>query len=120
VSVELANAGHPPPLLIGSDGEIAFVLADVTPPLGAPCELVTSASRQARLGTGDTLVLYTAGVVAGHHKTVDEGIAALAAVAMVSARASVDVLCRRIAEIGELDDDLAVLAVRWDGRSIDG
>lgn len=116
--IELANAGHPPPLLIGGDGDIAFVTRNVDPPLGAPCPTLPTAWRAARLRAGDTLVLYTDGVVECHGRGIDEGLAVLAIVAGLSARAPVDVLCRRLAEINRPDDDLTVLAVRWDENPI--
>jgi sigma-B regulation protein RsbU (phosphoserine phosphatase) len=60
--VVLANAGHPPPYCMRSDG----VLQAITEGAGGPVGIVEDPQFQAirlRLGHGDTLVLYTDGVI---------------------------------------------------------
>ncbi|WP_435227167.1 PP2C family protein-serine/threonine phosphatase [Streptomyces sp. Tue6028] len=60
----LINCGHPPPLLL-QDGEVTVLHArSPVPPLGM-CELpaISHHPEPFELGTGDTLILYTDGVI---------------------------------------------------------
>ncbi len=54
-------AGHPPPLLIGADGQIELLTGGRTGPLGGPWPGLP-VTAQARIAPGDTLVLYTDGL----------------------------------------------------------
>jgi sigma-B regulation protein RsbU (phosphoserine phosphatase) len=59
--IELASAGHLPPLLLGADGGARYVDTIGGQPVGIPMEPKFAAAR-IRLGPGDTLVLYTDGL----------------------------------------------------------
>jgi CheY-like chemotaxis protein len=107
---QLANAGHPPPLLSHA-GTAQFVTGR-----SAPLGVRGAGAIEARLTVppGATLVLYTDGLVERRGENIDRGLAALARVAAV-VDGDLDELCDRLlAEVGpaEPDDDIAVLALR--------
>jgi serine phosphatase RsbU (regulator of sigma subunit) len=114
--VAAAGAGHPPPRIVGADG--------VVRPLEAR-GLVLGIERgqqydevRAPLGLGDTVVLYTDGVIEARRDREQYGFARLDALlterrhlpAEALARAVLDD-CRSFAR-GELADDCAVVVVR--------
>jgi serine phosphatase RsbU (regulator of sigma subunit)/anti-sigma regulatory factor (Ser/Thr protein kinase) len=71
----MASAGHPPPLLCGPDGTVAFADLDPGPPLGVgafPFEVAV-----VRLDPGSTLALYTDGLVQGADRDLSAGMALL-------------------------------------------
>jgi hypothetical protein len=110
----LANAGHPPPLLTGAHGcHPMEVPPDV--PLGVGG--ISFTDHAFIVAPGDTIVLYTDGVVERRGQSVDEGVRALCdALEAVGPGASPAALCRATlrASSGPLDDDRAVLAMRTD------
>ena len=59
--IELASAGHLPPLVLGADGGARYVDTIGGQPVGIPMEPKFAAAR-VRLTPGDTLVLYTDGL----------------------------------------------------------
>jgi phosphoserine phosphatase RsbU/P len=59
--IELASAGHLPPLVLGADGGARYVDTIGGQPVGIPMEPKFAAAR-IRLTPGDTLVLYTDGL----------------------------------------------------------
>jgi serine phosphatase RsbU (regulator of sigma subunit) len=71
-----SSAGHPPPALLRSDGTVVFLDQATDPPLGARPE--HDSRLQAELGftEGDTLVLYTDGLI--ERRGEDIGLARLA------------------------------------------
>jgi anti-anti-sigma factor len=74
-----ARAGHPPPLVAGPDG--CRSLEDATGTvLGVRARPAFTAGT-ARIAPGETIVLYTDGLVERRGELVDEGIARLAAIA---------------------------------------
>lgn len=134
-----ANAGHPPPLVVSSPGEVdpdpvaevptaevpaaqlgprtLSALADGTP-LG-----VRSARQEAthQLTPGDCLVLYSDGLVESRTRPVGEGLEALLDVASdpgfagASADDMVGELMSRMLGPRDAEDDATLLAVRWLG-----
>jgi GAF domain-containing protein len=117
----LANAGHPPPLLAGTHGcHPMEVPPDV--PLGVGG--VTFNDHTFTVAPGDTIFLYTDGVVEQRGRSVDEGVRdlclALEEVLEGNGPGGTDAtpaaLCRaalRLSNsIGPADDDRAVLAMR--------
>ena len=110
----LANAGHPPPLLDGAHGcHPMEVPPDV--PLGVGGIAFTD--HAFIVAPGDTIVLYTDGVVERRGQSVDQGVRALCdALEAIGPGASPAALCRATlrASTGPLDDDRAVLAMRTD------
>ena len=117
----LANAGHPPPLLAGAHGcHPMEVPPDV--PLGVGG--ITFNDHTFTVAPGDTIFLYTDGVVEQRGRSVDEGVrdlcAALEEVLDGNGPGGTDAtpaaLCRAALRssnsIGPADDDRAVLAMR--------
>ncbi|KAB1906216.1 SpoIIE family protein phosphatase [Micromonospora sp. AMSO31t] len=108
--IRLASAGHLP-ALTSSDGRTDFVqqaapLLGVRAPRPPDLEFV--------LPAGATLVLYTDGLIERRDATIDEGMAALAAVA-ARVDDDLDQFCQRLlVELAppEIHDDVAVVAVR--------
>jgi hypothetical protein len=110
----LANAGHPPPLLAGAHGcHPMEVPPDV--PLGVGGIAFTD--HAFKVAPGDTVVLYTDGVVERRDRSVDKGVRALCdALEAIGPSPTPAALCRATlrASSGPLDDDRAVLAMRTD------
>jgi serine phosphatase RsbU (regulator of sigma subunit) len=112
--LELASAGHPPPVLLDSAGaRLVDVRAALSPPLGVP------APREAQLGLvlepGGTMLLYTDGLVERTHD-IEAGLEALVQAADALATYDLDALCdgllAEMAPDGRYRDDVALVAVR--------
>jgi sigma-B regulation protein RsbU (phosphoserine phosphatase) len=113
----IAGGGHPPPLLLGADGTVAYqdttggtligIIAD--PPL---------VSRTLRLGPGDTLVLYSDGLTDARTGEDRYGGDALEAYARglgpTDAPGAVTALTGLLSGFAELDDDIALMALSVD------
>ena len=74
---ELASAGHLPPLLVARPAARAFVDAPRCPPLGFSGADRARSARFA-LAPGETLWLFTDGLVESRRRPIDVGLAALA------------------------------------------
>jgi serine phosphatase RsbU (regulator of sigma subunit) len=110
-----ANAGHPPPIVLGADGTVTVLgggLGDLL--LGMDAAAVRSES-VVDLPPDATVVLYTDGLVERRGSTLDEGMAQLAAavhdVAGLPLEELCDVLLARMLD-GRPQDDVALVAVR--------
>ncbi len=108
-----SNAGHPPPVLLCADGTVSVLERPVDLLLGVSCA-ARRAEHQLSLDPGDTVFLYSDGLVERRGTSLDEGTAALArevaALADVPLEEACDALLAEVA--GRLEDDVAVLAVR--------
>jgi PAS domain S-box-containing protein len=110
-----ANAGHPPAVLIGADGEVT--LLDDKPNdllLGVFPDSVRE-DHVTDLETGATLLLYTDGLVERRDRDIDAGTDELMAVLREIAGLPLEELCDRLLErlfLPDAHDDVAVLAVR--------
>jgi PAS domain S-box-containing protein len=71
------TAGHPPPVLVGPDGEITFLDRAVSWPLGIESEERRAAAATAELAPGSLLLLYTDGLIERRHEPIDDGLARL-------------------------------------------
>ncbi|SHK69307.1 ATP-binding SpoIIE family protein phosphatase [Actinacidiphila paucisporea] len=116
----VANAGHPPPVLLHADG-LAEVLR--VPP-GAPIGVggVPFEAVELPAPAGATLLLYTDGLVESRSRDVWGGIELLRErlhdAASVVSPPPLEPLCDEVLEIlgpGDRDDDIALLAARFDG-----
>ena len=111
-SLDLANAGHLPPLLIRRS-ESSYLDQKPGLPLGAfPDTVYTTARFQ--LEAGDALILYTDGLIEERNQSLEEGLSALLAAGRAVATADPDAICDAIlaAFRRESDeDDTAVLAL---------
>ena len=108
-----ALAGHPPPLLVESGGRCRFLDGGRNVPLGAEVDLPT-VDDEVRLRPGDTLVLYTDGLVEKHTQPLDEGMERLLEAAAGARRSSVpflDGLLARMVPEARRADDVALLSI---------
>jgi serine phosphatase RsbU (regulator of sigma subunit) len=111
-TVQLASAGHVPPLLVGADGAWA-VSRSAEPPFGVG--LPDRHALAMNLDPGDSLVLITDGLVERRGEDIDEGIGRVIAAAAASAAASADELLEHILAAATphgYDDDVTVLVLR--------
>ncbi len=112
--VDFARAGHPYPLLVRADGSATF-LADATgPPLGTGA-VATYDQQRVALGSGETLLFYTDGLIERRGRHLSDGEAALLEAA-VAAPDDPELKCtailERLTEGTGIPDDIAVLALR--------
>jgi serine phosphatase RsbU (regulator of sigma subunit)/anti-sigma regulatory factor (Ser/Thr protein kinase) len=116
-SLTYATAGHPPPLLIQPDGDVALLDDGRGPPLGALPDPVYSEG-SARLEPGATLIVYTDGLVERRDMWIDEGIGRLVEAARGAAGreagAAVEIVVDALVGDAPAADDVAVLALRAD------
>jgi serine phosphatase RsbU (regulator of sigma subunit)/anti-sigma regulatory factor (Ser/Thr protein kinase) len=111
-SLGLVNAGHPPPLVIGPDGEPDFLPLQGTLALGAS-PLATYRCESHPFLAGSTIVLYTDGLVERRGRSIDDGLEQLRALARGAE--DLEALCSRL--VHELvprqaPDDVAIAAAR--------
>ena len=110
-----ACAGHPPPLLLGSDGG-RLLWEGRSLPLGASFEGHQRTQATDRLAAGESILLYTDGLVEDRARGISSGLDLLLEVAVqvgaVAPSSLVDVVVGRL--VAEIDnkDDVCVLAVR--------
>ncbi|MFI6074702.1 SpoIIE family protein phosphatase [Actinoplanes sp. NPDC051343] len=114
-TITLASAGHPPPVLrrAGVAGEPATAELVKVPP-GAPLGLGGRwQTGQVRLEPGDTILMFSDGVVERRGRSLNEGLDALVAVTAAAGGGDPRVLCSLATSAveGPTDDDVAVLAV---------
>ncbi|SCL29586.1 Stage II sporulation protein E (SpoIIE) [Micromonospora nigra] len=110
--VTWCSAGHPPPLVLRAGGPVE-VLAEVREPLLGLARPVPRTSRTTRLGVGDTLLLYTDGLVERRDRTIDEGLAELVDRLRDAQALPLDELCELLLDTKQgREDDVALLAVR--------
>ena len=115
VSVCWSNAGHPPPFLLRADGEPVLLQAEHTDViLGVAAELPRAESA-AQMRPGDTLVLYSDGLIERRGRDYDEGIDLLREVLLGNAQRPLQELCDHLLDRlvpAEPDDDVALVALR--------
>jgi serine phosphatase RsbU (regulator of sigma subunit)/anti-sigma regulatory factor (Ser/Thr protein kinase) len=121
--IVIANAGHPPPVLLHRDGRAEVLRI----PAGAPIGVggVDFEAVELDAPAGATLLLYTDGLVESRQRDVWTGIEhlrerleATAALTRPDTSAPLEPLCDEVLDIlgpGDRDDDIALLAARFDG-----
>lgn len=111
--VEVASAGHPLPLHCANGVWSPVVQDRVAPPLGAFADAEFH-SLPARLGEGETMVLFTDGLVESRDRSLDEGVARLASLLDDAGDVSAQELCdHTIARGADIrGDDACILALR--------
>jgi anti-anti-sigma factor len=122
-----AAAGHPAPLVVGTDGSPRFLPVVARPPLGSVPDVVTHAAEH-QLEHGDTLILFSDGAVVGHGAP-DEGMARLAEVAadvLSGAEVEIEASTELAAAVAEgvrspagWSDDVAVLVAHRRGVTLE-
>jgi phosphoserine phosphatase RsbU/P len=111
-----SNAGHPPPVLICADGR-THLLPGPPERLVGVAPGVHRTDHELTLHPGDTLLLYTDGLVERRGAALDAGFDWLVGAVGPLSRQPLDRLCDTLlAELGgRVDDDVALLAVRLPG-----
>ena len=114
-AARIASAGHPPPVLVSAEGEARFLEVKSAPPLGA-LQYPTYYETSLTIAPGETLLMYTDGLVERRNEALTVGLERLRATASVVTSAAA--MCSRVIEalVPELGaaDDVAVLALRAD------
>jgi anti-sigma regulatory factor (Ser/Thr protein kinase) len=104
-------AGHPPPVVLDRDGATRLLEGGRSGPVGVAAR-GRYAEAEDRLRPGETLLLYTDGLIERRHEALDQGLGKLRDVA-ARAGGEPDRLCEQlVAELGGAADDVAVLAAR--------
>ncbi|MEV4842693.1 SpoIIE family protein phosphatase [Micromonospora matsumotoense] len=112
VAVTWCNAGHPAPLLVTADGTARLLESRREPLLGLT-RPVPRTGAQVLLAPGDTLLLYTDGLVERRDQPIDEGMAQLCErVTAAGARPAADLCDLLLGSEQRREDDVALLALR--------
>jgi serine phosphatase RsbU (regulator of sigma subunit)/DNA-binding response OmpR family regulator/anti-sigma regulatory factor (Ser/Thr protein kinase) len=113
-TLTISRAGHPPPALRTAAGEIRFLETGGTLPLGID-DRVKADEAEYPVSPGDTLLLFTDGLVERRRESISTGFDRLRD-AFTHAPADVEELCDYVLERTVTEqashDDIAVLAVR--------
>lgn len=116
-TMQIANAGHCPPLILRADGTIEEI-GSTGPPVGI-LPVARWCSTRTRLGKGDTLLLYSDGLIESQSESCQEFTLGKVRDLLTnrphpSARALTQYLRDAVHEhsLGKRDDDLTLLAVK--------
>jgi len=117
--IEIANAGHWPSLLVGKD-RLEW-LGSTGIPIGLFCEAKYQV-QNVRLRPGDTLLLYTDGLIEASSKTIEYGKARLQGIASSLGSSDPKTLVdacladlRKFLNGSTQSDDLTMMAIQWSG-----
>jgi anti-sigma regulatory factor (Ser/Thr protein kinase)/putative methionine-R-sulfoxide reductase with GAF domain len=114
---DFARAGHPYPLLMHADGSTTFLTDAAGPPLGTGV-VADYDEQRVTLAAGETLLLYTDGLIERRGRHLSDGEAALVEAA-IAAPDEPELKCRSIidslTEGIDVPDDVAVMAIRTVG-----
>jgi serine phosphatase RsbU (regulator of sigma subunit)/anti-sigma regulatory factor (Ser/Thr protein kinase) len=119
--ITAANAGHPPPVMLHVDGSTELVDLPPNAPIGVGGVDFETVELEAPAGA--TLILYTDGLVESRTRDVWTGVEhlreKLAGISRLTrAAAPLEPLCDEVLDIagqGDRDDDIALLAARFEG-----
>ncbi|MFE2431250.1 SpoIIE family protein phosphatase [Streptomyces sp. NPDC059373] len=111
-----SSAGHPPPVLLHCDGTCELLDQATDPPLGARPHHVPRPQAGLTYTPGDTLVLYTDGLIERRDEDIDAGLArlttALAQNSTLAPEQLADALLARLDVVGGAADDIALIVIR--------
>lgn len=113
-TLTVARAGHPPPLVRGPDGEVAYLEGGQGPPLGV-APMMTYGEAASGLPHGATVLLYTDGLIERRRESLDAGLTRLSdavAAAPPDLDAACDEIIARLLGAKGVADDVALLAIR--------
>ncbi|MGO9886038.1 MAG: SpoIIE family protein phosphatase [Solirubrobacteraceae bacterium] len=116
--LRFASAGHPPPMLLSSQGLPTFLRAGRSPLVGV-AYAETRAEAAVALAPDSTLVLYTDGVLDLGAGSVETALERLAEAAASSNTSDPEPVCTAVMPLSRretADDDAAVLACRLSGK----
>lgn len=112
-TLRVANAGHPPPLRLNSDGTASFLQHNSGPPIGAVTDNVYE-EEAVQLTPGCRLLLYTDGLVEDRRTALTAGLEKLREAAM-KGPADIEDFCDyvldRLSSGRDVQDDIAVLVL---------
>ncbi len=114
LTARVSLAGHLPPLVVGADGAVRRLDAVRSRPIGVAAARRFEETTE-QLARGETLVLYTDGLVERRGVALDDGLAELERTVAAFAGVDAEEVCERLMRIAEADvvaDDVAVLVVR--------
>jgi PAS domain S-box-containing protein len=110
-----ANAGHPPPVVGRADGTVEYLDDAPGVMLGAPSS-GKFATGHCSLGPGDSLLLYTDGLIEDRRRDITEGLSALARAMRQDGSRTAEQTCAavQVALLGSTQrgDDVCLLAAR--------
>ncbi|MFB0618587.1 SpoIIE family protein phosphatase [Streptomyces sp. AGS-58] len=113
-----SSAGHPPPVLLHPDGSCELLDQATDPPLGARPDHVPRPQTNLTYTPGDTLVLYTDGLIERRDEDIDAGLTRLTSILATctefGAEHLADALLARLGLASGADDDIAIVVVRLD------
>jgi serine phosphatase RsbU (regulator of sigma subunit) len=111
-----SSAGHPPPVLLHPDGSCEVLDQATDPPLGARPEHVPRPQANKTYAPGDTLILYTDGLIERRGEDIDAGLtrltSTLATCTDFGAEHLADALLARLGLASGGNDDIAIIVVR--------
>ncbi|MFD9515546.1 PP2C family protein-serine/threonine phosphatase [Streptomyces mirabilis] len=110
---DYAAAGHPPPLLVTSEGDTRYLTGGHSHLLGADTSLSRTSATES-LPAQSTLLLYTDGLIERPGESVDQGLTRLRQHAAALARETPDTFCDELLTglAANSTDDVALLAMR--------
>lgn len=113
--MRLATAGHPPPVIASETSTARLLEVVPSPPLGTVPYPVYEEARTT-LAPGETVLLYTDGLVESRDEPITVGLERLRATAAGSRAPSAEALCAAVTEslvpAGGASDDVALVALR--------
>ena len=112
--VEWASAGHPPPLRVSAGGEVAYLEGAPGAPLSCDEDLGAPTTHRELLADGDSLLLFSDGLIERRGESLDEGMRRLAGAAGAAGRVPLPILLDTLMPLAArpLQDDVTALVVR--------
>jgi GAF domain-containing protein/anti-sigma regulatory factor (Ser/Thr protein kinase) len=123
-AVQLANAGHPPPLIVRADGSAVFASRQSSLLIAAGLGVSARPPDDFMLEPGDSLVMYSDGLIERRGELITVGMQRLADTATTVAlggwpQQPAAEIATRLGE-DERADDVVVLALRYLGQTAEG
>ncbi|GAA2145125.1 PP2C family protein-serine/threonine phosphatase [Glycomyces algeriensis] len=111
-----SNSGHPPPALVHPDGRCDLLSQALDPPLGARPQHVPCSQAGQPYAAGDTLVLYTDGLIERRDEDIDAGLNRLCETLTrhcdLPPRQMADVVLDELGVAGGAPDDISLIIAR--------